>query len=91
MVDLLRVFKKAGRRQPIAGNGPRGSIRRSDEESQYDRGQRGALDESGCDQHGRTDITHSLGLTGDGLHGLTTDLSDTDSGAEYGESGTNCG
>jgi hypothetical protein len=91
MVDQLMVFKKAGRRQPIAGNDPQGSIRRSDEESQYDRSQRGALDESSCDQHGRTDINHSLRLTGDGFHGLATDLSDTDTGAKYGESGTNCG
>lgn len=62
----------------------------SGKERQYDGGQSGAFDKSGGDQHSRTDITYSLGLTSDSIHGLATNLSDTEACTDNGQTCTDC-
>lgn len=47
-----------------------------------------SFDKSGGDQHGSLDLTRSLGLTGDGIHGLATDPTDTQSSSDYDQTGT---
>lgn len=60
------------------------------EERQYHRHQCRALDESGSQDHVSADVAHGFGLPGNGFYGFTTDRSHADTGADSGQTCSNC-
>ncbi len=60
------------------------------EERQYHRYQGRTLNEGGGQDHVSADVAHSLGLTGNTFNSFTTDRSYTDTGADGGQTCSNC-
>lgn len=57
----------------------------SDEQTHHGGEQGDALDESGRNDHVRTDVAGNFGLAGDGGHGVLTDVTHADTGTDGGQ------
>ena len=68
----------------------RNLLRCGNEERQHHANECCALYESGSQDHVCADVTCCFGLTGDALNRFATDLTDTETCADYCEACTNC-
>ena len=71
--------------------GPVGALKEEGEDTNDHGEQSHTFDEGGNDDHARADVTGSLGLTGNGLHGASADFADTDTGGDCGDTCTESG
>jgi hypothetical protein len=60
-----------------------------DNQAHYQREEGYSFDKGGGNQHGGLDFAGSFGLTGDAIHSLTRDATDSETGAQHSQSGAN--
>jgi len=66
-------------------------LRNCDEQTDHNGEQGDTLDKSGGQDHVGTDVTGHFRLAGNGRHGITANVTNTETGTDGGETGTDSG